>query len=322
MKQRIILIALSLFTFTIGKAQDSIYYDAEVFTEAYVELTGATVLIDSAWDEPELPVSFGNNFTFNYFGVEVDSLIIGDYVYFDEDDTWYIDVLYSDWVGRINDLSPISYLIDGTAGDRIFKVEWKNAGFFCEFEDSNSTDDFVNVQLWLYEADSSIEVRVGPNSVNDPVTAFCEEGGPYTGLIFEETGPSPQGVYLAGSVANPTPVYTIPIPHTGMPTNGTVYRFFPVIIQKDTSTVGLNDRLVLDLKLYPNPASNNLSVQLLNDIGAADVLVYDITGRVVLKETVTTTTKMDVDISSLANGIYQVVIEKGEVRYNGRFLKQ
>ena len=57
--------------------------------------------------------------------------------------------------------SPISYTLSGTAPSRIFKLEWKNAGFFNPIDNATSYDDFINLQLWLHEGSDAIEVRFG-----------------------------------------------------------------------------------------------------------------------------------------------------------------
>src|SRR5690606_16680480 len=57
----------------------------------------------------------------------------------------------------------VSSFLDGSFGDRIFKLEYDNAGFSIEHIPRKS---YINFQIWLYERDGAIEMRYGPKGVN------------------------------------------------------------------------------------------------------------------------------------------------------------
>lgn len=57
----------------------------------------------------------------------------------------------------------IYYETVGTTGNRIFKVEYRNVGFYS---DTLGTDT-ANFQIWLYEQDNAIEYRAGYSSISN-----------------------------------------------------------------------------------------------------------------------------------------------------------
>ena len=62
------------------------------------------------------------------------------------------------------DPSIIRWQTSGAPGEQVFTIEWANAGFYEEIEDSMSTS-FVNLQVRLFEADGAIEFHYGPSSL-------------------------------------------------------------------------------------------------------------------------------------------------------------
>ncbi len=65
------------------------------------------------------------------------------------------------------------------------------------------------------------------------------------------------------------------------------------------------------VNVYPNPATNMLTLELLENVGQYDVILMDGQGRTVLSST-GSDRLMDVDISSLVNGMYYLVVQTAE----------
>ena len=63
--------------------------------------------------------------------------------------------------------SDVFYKLTGEPGSRIFKLEWKNVGFYREIAEQGTANNYTNFQLWIYEGSSDIEVRFGPNYTPD-----------------------------------------------------------------------------------------------------------------------------------------------------------
>jgi hypothetical protein len=75
---------------------------------------------------------------------------------------------------------------------------------------------------------------------------------------------------------------------------------------------------VQKLKLYPNPAHSYITVELPNKATTADLQLFDLQGRQLKQETITT--KSTVNISGLQAGIYFYRVVAGKQRYNGKLL--
>lgn len=84
------------------------------------------------------------------------------------------------------------------------------------------------------------------------------------------------------------------------------------------NTIDANE---LACKLYPNPAANVLFVEILNEDENASVQIISIDGKVVLTEQMNASDAVNsVDISSLANGIYTVIINTESINQAFRLI--
>jgi hypothetical protein len=75
------------------------------------------------------------------------------------------------------------------------------------------------------------------------------------------------------------------------------------------------------LAVFPNPASNNLTVQIEGLKGAADIRLFDMYGKVVLQTSVTRT-NTQLDISRLAAGVYLVKVQEGDKERTVKLVKR
>ena len=94
-----------------------------------------------------------------------------------------------------------------------------------------------------------------------------------------------------------------------------------IVIGGETSNVistGVNDPEMADLTIYPNPASDFITIDLgnLSIKGTTEVFVFDNLGNNVLA-----TQGETVDIGQLSNGVYQCVIRKGDFQTTRRIIK-
>jgi len=199
----------------IGQAS----YDFTYITGTYTNLSGSTSLNNGQlWDDPEYKIPIG--FTFEFFDQSFDSLYVSDFVWLDGAKKYRIYAYDSDFIdrGTGSSLSPISYLLTGSAGDQILKIEWNNAGFY----DDNGLNDFINVQLWLIEGSNDIEVHIGPNSVLNPNSYGGAEGG-VVGLVNKVIL---ENTYFIGDPATPTQTTVTSgiLNLNGTPADGTVYK--------------------------------------------------------------------------------------------------
>jgi O-glycosyl hydrolase len=91
---------------------------------------------------------------------------------------------------------------------------------------------------------------------------------------------------------------------------------FYVVVQ---STVGVKEPDVQQLKVYPNPASDQLMIEL-PFAGMDELAVMDITGRTVLSRNIESGQLISLNINTLESGIYHLVVRKGNDFHYARFV--
>ena len=207
-------------------------------------------------------------------------------------------------------LSDISYTVEGDEGSRIFKLEWENAGFWEDMDINDTSIDFVNLQLWLYEGSNVIEVHFGPKKITQPLVAFEGEVGPSIGLakkVSMTTGDI-EGVYvLNGDPGNPKLEFweeddTSGASLTSWVPENTVYRFTP-------ATVSVPEVVqTTDVQIYPNPTSDVLFV----DAGEANEVerlsIIDAMGKQIATMPVEGSLT-EVDMRHFSQGYYVLKLE-------------
>lgn len=89
----------------------------------------------------------------------------------------------------------------------------------------------------------------------------------------------------------------------------------------DTLSVGQIDQA--QVKLYPNPVYDNLTLELTNfNVETFDVCIYNTIGILVKEYTGKTNIKETIDVSDLDNGIYLVRVKSNNnTVYNTKFIK-
>ena len=312
------------------KLLDAQTYVFSYSTGTYSDLTGNTSLNNgNTWDDSTFILPLGFSFNFygsNYSTVEVDC---NGFVSFDPGINTKMfcgfgadlmdkgDPSFGDGTGISK--SDISYLLTGSAGSQILKIQFKNAAFF------GSPNDYVNFQIWLYEASNKMEVIIGNNSVTDPAGSYGGSGGASIGVILANSSFTSMvySLFANGSPATPTTaawtnLINNPPTITGTPANGQVYTFTPS--PAGVSELDKNGQLIL----YPNPVNDNLYVKLINLKGnekfKLDIL--DVTGKIVVTESLNNNNNEGkINLSSLDKGYYLVRVADGMHVYRKKILK-
>lgn len=315
-------------------------YQLVVDSEPYEDLQNATELLSGeVWDDPMFALPIG--FEFNYFGQPVDSLFQIDLgsgfvfkeAHIDAPDSVSIPLLFpyvSDIIDRGIDidssLSPISYLVEGEPGSRIFKLEYKNAGFFEDV----SMNDFVNFQMWMYEGSGDIELRFGPNQVNDFENSHFDWGGPSSFLIRESFyfDDGDGGIiYDWGYISGTNGAFTLMAidslnliqdpfglidPMEEDPLDGTVFRF------SNTITHTNRPYQLAELNIFPTLTSEQVQV-VVPEAGVLEVL--SLNGRRMWSEDLLPG-QSSLQVSTWPAGHYFVNLKSGEKMYIARFVKK
>jgi hypothetical protein len=212
--------------------------------------------------------------------------------------------------GTSTSLSPISYEITGSVGNRIVKIEFQNAGMDHDYQSfcTNPTGaDYVNFQYWLHEATGKVEVHFGPSSVANPNSYNCNPGntaGPFMKFLvdncflnpsFNATNP------LVTNWDNTGIVYGNPM-NGSTAASGTIYIFNP----DPTYAVSLST--ILDQEqtsVFPNPVTDVLTIGGNIDAGNAAYEIVNALGQTVLKGSM----EKQVNVSSLAPGMYSIRLQ-------------
>lgn len=329
MKTVIITLFALMCSFAPIKSQT---YSFQVATSPYADLTNPISLNNGeVWVFPDYTIPIGFNFW--YFHEYIDTL------YFFEESAAMLStsnveggfhklifpfgaMLIDRGYGTQQSLSPLSYELSGEPGNRILKIEWQNVGFGFEYDAINTLNDYVNFQLWLYEASGNIELHFGPLSIIHPEFAYIDVSGPSVALIpqydYEEDTVSSASLWLQGNPGSPVMVQTAEfISLEGSIPPNTVYHF------KNLTVGGIINPLNSAV-VYPNPAKDYLTIHLSsNAISIAEISICDINGRIVYQaiQNPNQSGELQVPVSELKNGVYQLVIRQGEGVTSSRFVK-
>lgn len=75
------------------------------------------------------------------------------------------------------------------------------------------------------------------------------------------------------------------------------------------------------LKIYPNPVSNELSIELEGNFRSIQLSIYDLSGRLLLSET-NSTNKVSIDVSRLMSGLYFLQAQADGISIIRKFVKK
>jgi type IX secretion system substrate protein len=296
-------------------------YSLTVSQRNYTNLENPISISDTIiWDDPEYLIPVG--FDFEFMGLTVDTLVVGDnYIgleyslVYDEDWNQYyyevfsgIDVFGADMIdfgfADREAKSHINYELEGTAGNRILKIEWIKAGFYKEVDETGEAESYAYFQVWLFEEDNHFEMRYGPSYINNETLCFDYELGPYIDFGRAEDNYSViHGYYLEGAPSDPTmtPIETdFDETLNGNPQSGTTY-FFTV---GEETTIGIKNKAEnQEFEIYPNPSNGFFNVKS-KDTEQYQIQVFDILGNKLLDQKVKNNST--IDISKAPKGTYIV----------------
>ncbi|MGA1373353.1 MAG: T9SS type A sorting domain-containing protein [Flavobacteriales bacterium] len=310
-------LATSLFAACAATAAAQFPYSGSAFSHTYAPLAEYEILdVTPGWDDPTVP--FALPFLFPIGGDVMNTLSIsglGIEVFAETESgllhvIWPVtlDIMDVSAAGDVaaGDASTYRTAVSGTAPNRIFKLEYHNAGFYNEIEGVGTSTQRMNAQLWLHEATGVIEYHFGPNTVTD--WTVLSDGLMSSALALDFDYYSYAGSILAasGPVAAPTWTAYDGIDAwfesmsflSGMPENGTGYRFTPA------GTTSISDAIASEIVLAPNPARE--AVTLSNGVAASDLRIFDPTGRCVSTLVLQPGERRVLDVAGFAPGVYLV----------------
>ncbi len=284
-------------------------------TGTYTDITNPDFTYTTIWDDPE--ISFPVPFPITHMGVTLDSLymdgssdLYGTSAMNDDEvifSAMSADIIDRGYIGSTSQ-SPISYVTEGTTPNRIFKMEYKNAGLYEEFGWFNTFNFFTNTQIWIHE-NGSFEYHFGASNLDQDINDtlynyFSLASG--TAALDAATSQVVNIHCLEGPSNNPIMVDSIS-QVTEWPTNGTIYKF-------NMPGIGVNEVPSIEIELYPNPVATELRIMAPEGVDHR-VQIMDISGQIVMTGNLNRYNSLD--LSSVSPGVYLAKVENtsnGEIR--------
>ena len=88
-----------------------------------------------------------------------------------------------------------------------------------------------------------------------------------------------------------------------------------IIFLSSPISLGLEDQIIFDYKIYPNPTSNTINIQ--GDISDLKVIIYDILGKVLMQDEA----QESIDISFLKKGTYFLFLTNNSINSTHKIIK-
>ncbi|MBN1340224.1 MAG: T9SS type A sorting domain-containing protein [Bacteroidales bacterium] len=294
-------------------------YTFSAANETFSPLENATDLTEGQpWNNLQfkVPLDYG----FEFYGEVFDTLYIRGYVHFDASDTYFINsfgVLFAD---RGN--SPVLYKVEGNAGARITKIEWRNMGFWAEGFLAGTLQDYVSLQLWLHEGTNTVSVHIGPSSVVNPDTSYYGKTGPAIGVYhIKQYIPEflIESLSLGGDPAKPEAIFNdheLNVCLSGTPADGAAYKFSYI-------PGGYSENVLSQVSVYPNPAGSVLFVNYEKGFRRnVELFVFSSDGkRIDCPSRLVNDHVLRFDVAGLNQGLYLIRILSGGEALQARFLK-
>jgi hypothetical protein len=160
----------------------------------------------------------------------------------DDSTVMVVDGLFTP-LDSLGSTSHISYALEGSAGDHVLKIQWKNVGFHA-----GQPTDFANFQIWVYQKSGVIEIRMGQSEAAG--TGIFPDG-PWIGAFISPSSFSAmtEKVWITGDPAKPSIDRAKNFQFkkiASVPAAGTIYRLTP----SAASGVGVRDTRTGSLWLW------------------------------------------------------------------------
>jgi PKD repeat protein len=116
-------------------------------------------------------------------------------------------------------------------------------------------------------------------------------------------------------------VYGYSFSHSVLGTVNGTFEVFDEDLIVNLAYTGINSVSEPDLKIYPNPALGIINVDIDKEIGKCQIEVLDLQGRIMISQQADKM-KSVIDVSSLTEGVYQIVIQNDLYHYVQKMIKQ
>lgn len=335
-----LLFLFCLLSPSILFAQYTFYKDSS-YNQSFNLLSGSNSVNNGHfWDDTSVAIPIG--FTFKLFSESTDTLYLSKYVGFGaylnmhpvSSSTPFVtgiiatgsDLQDRDTSGN-GSFSPISYSLSGTSPSRVFKLEWKNAGFFKPIDAGTSWDDSLDLQLWLFEGNNNVEVHFGNGNYNSPAyDLYNGAQGPWVAIYDKANVNMNARIYYSfkDSVQSPTldsfsnlSSLALPPGMIGNPVAGSVYRFSPIASAIGTGYTIVNSVASNEVNYFNE--KNELRIDIYNE-DQFHYAIMDIQGHVLLNGAMSKGRK-NISTTGLSKGMYILHLNSSNENNTFKFIR-
>lgn len=186
--------------------------------------------------------------------------------------------------------SPISNSYTSSLSPALAKYlqERADTSFFQASTDWNSSIDTLSTAfVWSSFGQDTIEFQNNSSSIY-PSTFYWDFGDSSSSSIE-----NPQHIYAQSGV------YNVRLIHSSCGKLDTTYGLVRI-----NSGVSLQESLIEQSMVYPNPSSNHVNISWNPALGVSQVIIYDLQGNLIESYSAESKVKLDVDVEKLHKGIY------------------
>lgn len=303
-------------------------YTFTQLTQNYTELSGVSLFQNGqVWNNQGLNWNFQLPFSFtiagtNYSVFSYDGSVIELFATNGTSAQLYAHGIYINDKSTTNSgtsISPVGYKTEGTSGNRIVKIQFKNVGSASEYAFLNTRNITMNFQIWLYEGTNVIEYHIGSNNVNTYLANLNElimfglsreQGNSFISVLYGSHSTPSYGEYT-----NPNQIGLNNYGMSSYPVVNTVYRFTP-------STSASNTKFIQQgFTIYPNPVTDVLCIET-NELAIKlieSVEILDITGK---RLSMVENNFTQINVDHLALGTYVLKITTTQGTQVSKFIKK
>jgi len=156
----------------------------------------------------------------------------------------------------------------------------------------NFLDDLENRNLTLYNLDGSAYSQL-EQICGSKKTKKYGKAAMYASNLLKQNDPEL------------FPFITVlPDDHSGLRTAEAQSYSIVERVRRKFEKANYPEQLVTNFELFPNPADNEITINLASESNAKEIVVYDVLGEINLMQTISSSINMKVDISELKNGTY------------------
>jgi hypothetical protein len=338
-------------------AKKSVFYNfIPEPNQMYKPLTGtnSTSKVGNAWDDPLIEFELGEDSKFKLFkDVTVKKLWLLDEFSgvvlstkkiergnLPKDSASLIVVYGSDLADRAfkpwlksqsTASSPIKFSTVGRVGERVWTIEWSNAGFFNELNETGKTPSFVNFQISLDEKTKNIDINFGPSNLINPDLVHNGYSGPLIALVKDYTFSTDTYRDIWYLTGNPSqPIYTSGGAGKLQALKGSL-NAHPVAAQKYkfcyVESIGFrpdSSDIEPEIFITPNPTTDQTLIQFTPLPRRAKLWVSDQLGRQVLPmlDLAAGATQAVFNLQTLPRGLYFIHLHDAKSNQVQKVIKQ